>query len=148
MTRPPGLPPAPTRDPLDPDAPPIGRVEPAGTFLGRPRWRVYVAHGLLSWGPDGYGWFVTGSRAKAEAKARRVLERYLRQHDDGRQPSEVPADAPAPATPPVPVLPMDGGPLDLRSPAGALVHLDVVRVDVATSMLDGFTLTLRAVPRA
>lgn len=70
---------------------PEARIEPAGTsfLLHRPQWRVYVSHGITCWGPDGLGWIVTGGRAKAERKARRVLAAYLREHHDGRQSSAI-----------------------------------------------------------
>lgn len=112
----------------DVDGPPVGRVEPAGTFLGRPRWRVYVADGLMSWGPEGYGWHVTGTRAKAEAKARKVLARYLRQHADGRAATTVHADEPDPVDL-----------LDLRTPRGPVQVLFPGQVDPVLLNLRGLS---------
>ena len=53
---------------------------PEAVIERRGRWwhLVYVDHGLMRWGPDGYGWHVLGAK-RAERKARRVLASYLRQ---------------------------------------------------------------------
>jgi hypothetical protein len=64
--------------------------EPVEIMYGEPyadirrvsRWRYYIEihHGLTIWGPGGAGWHVLGAR-RATRKARRLLERYRRQHD-------------------------------------------------------------------
>lgn len=45
--------------------------------VGRWTYRVSVSHGLLTYGPDGYGWHILGRR-RAERKAERALARYIR----------------------------------------------------------------------
>ncbi len=50
--------------------------------LGRWSYRVSVQHGLLCYGPGGYGWHVLG-RQRAERKGARALARYLR--DEARR---------------------------------------------------------------
>jgi hypothetical protein len=62
-------------------SPPEAKVERHG------RWwfRVYVSHGLMQWGPGGYGWLVFGER-RAYAKARRVLRKY---NDREARPADV-----------------------------------------------------------
>lgn len=52
--------------------PPEAKVE----RLGRWWYRVYVTHGLMQYGPAGYGWHVFGER-RALTKARRVLRKYI-----------------------------------------------------------------------
>ena len=58
--------------PLD-DEPPRAEIEQTGRWT----YRVLVIHGLMGYGPDGYGWLRLGRRW-AEAKARRELARYVR----------------------------------------------------------------------
>lgn len=59
----------------------LAMAEPAGPEprierVGRWTYLVWVADGMMSWGPDGYGWLVFGRR-RAHRKAARVLRRYL-----------------------------------------------------------------------
>jgi hypothetical protein len=56
---------------------PYAVIEEVGTsWFGRRRWLVYIRHGVIQYGPDGYGWHVVGTRERAEAKARLYLARY------------------------------------------------------------------------
>ena len=57
--------------------------EPPGVFLrpdGRWRWLVWIEHGGMRYGLDGYGWHVWGHR-RALTKARHELDRYRRKLD-------------------------------------------------------------------
>jgi hypothetical protein len=51
--------------------------EPRIERVGRWTYRVWIADGICSYGPDGYGWLVLGQR-RAHRKVVRVLRRYLR----------------------------------------------------------------------
>ena len=63
------------RPPIDwPQDEPTAEV----TKVGRWKWRVRIVHGIMQYGPDGYGWHVFG-RQRAERKARRELAHYLAQ---------------------------------------------------------------------
>jgi hypothetical protein len=44
---------------------------------------VVIRHGLIQYGPDGYGWRVFG-KARALRKASRVLARYRRRFETPR----------------------------------------------------------------
>ncbi len=75
--------------PWDPGVP-VAEIEQAGRWI----YRVVIIHGMMSYGPDGYGWFRPG-RGWAERKGRRELARYLRKQErhanrwqvsEGRQP--------------------------------------------------------------
>jgi hypothetical protein len=61
-----------------PAAIPGRRLDPEVVIqqAGRWTWRVYIRHGIIQYGPDGYGWHVFGQQ-RAERKARRELDRYL-----------------------------------------------------------------------
>jgi hypothetical protein len=53
--------------------PPRAEIEQVGRWI----YRIAIIHGMMSYGPDGYGWHRLG-RKHAESKARRELARYLR----------------------------------------------------------------------
>lgn len=57
--------------------------------IGRWTYRVTVHHGLMQWGPDGGGWYVSGWRARerAERKASKVLLAYWRTQEMLGQPT-------------------------------------------------------------
>ena len=63
----------PPPDPWDDDAPPHAEVEQTGRWT----YTIVILDGLMSYGPDGYGWIRPG-RGWAERKARRELAKYLR----------------------------------------------------------------------
>ena len=65
------------------DRPPPNDEEPYATVArySRGTWYITVTHGLISWGPDGGGWFCVGSRERAVRKARRKLRAYRRTLD-------------------------------------------------------------------
>ncbi len=48
------------------------------TRIGRWSYEIYVIHGAMAIGPNGYPWHRFG-RARAERKARRELARYKRE---------------------------------------------------------------------
>ena len=67
-----------TREPPPPwdPGPPTAEIEQ----IGRWTYRVAIIHGLMSYGPDGYGWHVLGRRW-AERKAVRELAKYVRREE-------------------------------------------------------------------
>jgi hypothetical protein len=55
---------------------PVAEIEQVGHWI----YRIAIIHGMMSYGPDGYGWHRPG-RGRAERKGRRELARYLRKEE-------------------------------------------------------------------
>lgn len=72
--------PPPVRDPRE-EEPPHAEVEQDGRFY----WTIRILHGWMQWGPDGLPWGHFGTRAGAEAKARRLLAKYVRKYEREKQ---------------------------------------------------------------
>lgn len=72
--------PPPIRDPRE-EEPPYAEVERESWCS----WSIRILHGWMQWGPDGMPFTHIGTRASAEARARRLLARYTRKYERERQ---------------------------------------------------------------
>lgn len=71
-------------DAFERENPPHAKVQQ----VGRWRYRIYISHGMMQYGPGGYGWHRYGLE-RAKRKGARELAKYLRMNERHANVTEV-----------------------------------------------------------